>query len=151
MMSVDLDRALTQPIVPILADVERGRLRAYARAIGESDPIYTDLVAARAAGFPDLPVPPTFFFTLELEADDPLGYLTDLDIDLRTVLHGEQSFTYHRPVHAGDVIRCERRISAAIAKTPTMDILTKSTTFLRGDEVVAEGETVIIVRTEEQG
>ncbi len=40
--------------------MERGRLRMFAAAIGETDPIYTDVEAARAAGHPDLPVPPTF-------------------------------------------------------------------------------------------
>src|SRR5213076_1850421 len=42
-------------------DVEKGRLRFFAKAIGESDPVYTDESAARDAGHPTLPVPPTFF------------------------------------------------------------------------------------------
>lgn len=148
-MPIDHHRALTQPIPPIVTRIERGRLRAFARTIGETDPVYTDVEAAQAAGLPDLRVPPTFFFTLELEADPPLGYITDLGIDMRAVLHGEQSFTYHHEVHAGDEIRCIRRISSAVTKSPSMDILTKTTTFFRGDELVAEGETVIIVRAEE--
>jgi hypothetical protein len=44
-----------------------GRLRFFAKAIGQTDPVYTDDAAARAAGHPDLPVPPTFLFCLEME------------------------------------------------------------------------------------
>ncbi|HEY9265413.1 MAG TPA: MaoC family dehydratase N-terminal domain-containing protein, partial [Mycobacterium sp.] len=51
--------------------VDRARLRFFAKAIGETDPVYTDVDAARAAGHPDLPVPPTFLFSIELEASDP--------------------------------------------------------------------------------
>ena len=53
-------------------DVERGRLRFFAKAIGETDPVYTDVEAARAAGHPDLPVPPTFLFGLELDERGPV-------------------------------------------------------------------------------
>ena len=47
--------------------IERGRLRLFAKAIGETDPVYTDVEAAKAAGYPDLPAPPTFIFGIELE------------------------------------------------------------------------------------
>ena len=46
----------------------RGRLRFFAKAIGETDPVYTDDAAARDAGYPDLPAPPTFLFAAELDA-----------------------------------------------------------------------------------
>ena len=40
--------------------IERSRLQFFAKAIGETDPVYTDVAAARAAGYADLPAPPTF-------------------------------------------------------------------------------------------
>jgi acyl dehydratase len=144
-MAVDLARALARPIAPVVALVERGRLRAFARATGDTDPLHYDVEAARAAGHPDVLVPPTFFFSLELEADPPLGWLTDLGVDLRGVLHGEQSFVHHHDVHAGEEIECRRRVSDAYAKTPTRDFLVKHTDFLRGGELVAEAEAVVIV------
>ena len=50
---------------------KRGRLRFFAKAIGETDPVYIDEAAARDAGHPGLPVPPTFLFCLEMESPDP--------------------------------------------------------------------------------
>mgnify|MGYP006188918339 FL=1 len=51
-------------------EVEKGRLRFFAKAIGETDPIYTDEAAAREAGHRSLPVPPSFLTCLEAEGRD---------------------------------------------------------------------------------
>ncbi len=86
------------------AEVEKGRLRLFAKAIGETDPIYFDEQAARAAGHASLPVPPTFFFCLEMERADPYDWFHELGMPLGQVLHGEQSFTYHRTAYAGETL-----------------------------------------------
>ena len=86
------------------AEVEKGRLRLFAKAIGETDPIYFDEQAARAAGHASLPVPPTFFFCLEMERADPYDWFHELGMPLGRVLHGEQSFTYHRTAYAGEIL-----------------------------------------------
>lgn len=96
---------------PYSVDVESGRLRFFAKAIGETDPVYTDAEAARAAGYEALPVPPTFLFCLEMEQPDPFAWLAEIGADLARVLHGEQSFTYHRPVCAGDRVTFETCIT----------------------------------------
>ena len=90
--------------------VEKGRLRFFAKATGQTDPVYTDEAAAQAAGHPGLPVPPTFFFCLEMESPDPAAIRNLLGLDYRRVLHGEQGFTYHRMAYAGDVLTYEQRI-----------------------------------------
>lgn len=95
---------------PFTADVERGRLRFFAKAIGETDPLYSEEAAARAAGHPDLPVPPTFLFCLEMDRPDPYGWFDALGIPLPKVLHGEQAFRYHRLAHAGDRLRFESTV-----------------------------------------
>jgi acyl dehydratase len=101
---------------PFTTDVERGRLRFFAKAIGETDPVYTDEAAARAAGHPDLPVPPTFLFCLEMDRPAPYGWFDELGIELPKVLHGEQQFTYHRMAHAGDRLRFESTVVDIYAK-----------------------------------
>ncbi|HUF96805.1 MAG TPA: MaoC family dehydratase N-terminal domain-containing protein [Ilumatobacter sp.] len=90
--------------------ITRSRLRLFAKATGQTDPIFVDVAAARAAGHPDLPAPPTFYFSVDLEAPDPFEWLLEAGVDLGAVLHGEQSFTYHRVAHAGDELRTSSTI-----------------------------------------
>ena len=85
-------------------DVERSRLRFFAKATGQNDPAYTDEAAARAAGHPALPVPPTFLFCLEMDAPDPGALRRQMGIDIALILHGEQRFAYTRPLLAGDTV-----------------------------------------------
>jgi len=89
---------------PFAVEVEKGRLRLFAKAIGETDPVYVDEAAARAAGHRSLPVPPTFLFCLEMERPDPYDWFRELDIPLGQVLHAEQHFRYQRIACAGDVL-----------------------------------------------
>ncbi|MBB1592980.1 MaoC family dehydratase N-terminal domain-containing protein [Achromobacter sp. UMC46] len=96
--------------------VEAGRLRFFAKATGQDDPVYADEAAARAAGHPALPVPPTFFFCLEMDSPNPAAMRDLLGIDIGRVLHGEQGFTYHAMAHAGDVLCFEPRITDIYAK-----------------------------------
>ena len=101
---------------PFSADVEKGRLKFFAKAIGQTDPVYTDEAEAKRAGHPALPVPPTFLFCLEMESPNP-GALRDLlDFPVPKVLHGEQRFTYHAMAFAGDTLTFEQRIADIYAK-----------------------------------
>jgi acyl dehydratase len=90
---------------PRVIEVEKGQLRFFAKATGETNRIYWDEAAAAAAGHRALPAPPTFAFSLMLGAPPKRGtILGDMGIDMRRVLHGEQTFTHHRPIYAGDHI-----------------------------------------------
>ncbi|WP_017761220.1 MaoC family dehydratase N-terminal domain-containing protein [Pseudacidovorax intermedius] len=95
---------------PFEVDVEPGRLRFFAKATGQTDPVYAEEAAARAAGHPGLPVPPTFLFCLEMESPDPAAIRNLLGLDYRRLLHGEQGFAYHRLAHACDRLRFAQRI-----------------------------------------
>jgi len=91
-------------------DVEKGRLRFFAKAIGETDPVYTDEAAARDAGHPTLPVPPTFFMCLNSEIGNLVELLALLQMDLGRILHAEQAFDYHRMAYAGDALTFETKV-----------------------------------------
>ena len=91
-------------------DVEKGRLRFFAKATGETNPVYTDESAARDAGYPGLPVPPTFLFCLNSEVGDPIESMKLLQLDIGRVLHAGQSFEYHRPAYAGDTLSFETKV-----------------------------------------
>jgi len=128
--------------------VDASRLQFFAKAIGETDPVYVDRAAAQAAGHSDLPVPPTFLFGIELEQPDPFAWLADLGVDLRRVLHGEQSFTYHSVAHAGDTLTSAPRIKDVYSKKGgELDFVVKESTVTRADgSLVAEATTVIVVQ-----
>lgn len=133
---------------PSVLDVERGRLAFFAKAIGETDPIYSDEAAARAAGYPDLPAPPTFLFAAELDSGALNCLLSDLGVSIGRILHGEQSFRYRRMVHAGERITVRSRISDVYAKkNGALEFIVKDSVASDGNgETVAELRSVIVVR-----
>ncbi len=115
--------------------VDAGRLRFFAKAIGDT---VDD----------DLRVPPTFLFSIELENPNAFGWVEQLGIDMRFVLHGEQSFTYHSPAHAGDVLTATPRITDIYSKKGgALEFIVKETAVTRADgSLVADLKTVIVVR-----
>lgn len=128
--------------------VERGRVRMFARAIGERGSVHDDLDVARGAGHPDLVVPPTFFFTVEVEDPDGFAFLADVGVRPdETVLHGEQRFEYRSPVHAGDVLEVVPRLGEVRSKKGgALLVVERRTSFLRGRDEVAVGTTVLVVQ-----
>jgi N-terminal half of MaoC dehydratase len=109
-MPIDRQRFLGYELPPHMQDVDTWRLRFFATAIGETDSVYTDLAAARAAGHSALPLPPTFIFCMEQGRADGYRLIQDMGIDISRVLHGEQHFEYHRPVHVGDTLTFKTKI-----------------------------------------
>jgi len=103
-------RNIGTALTPFEVTVDAGRLGNFARATGQTDPVYYDEVVARAKGYPSLPVPPTFFFCLEMDGPDPMAVYERLGVDYARVLHGEQHFDYHRLVFAGETLHFKPRI-----------------------------------------
>ncbi len=97
--------AVGRRLAPVTAHVEPGRLRFFRETLGESNPVYNDAAAAKAAGYAATPVPPTYLFCLEMmDAEQAFEFLTVLGADLAQVLHGEQRFAYKAPVMVGDTL-----------------------------------------------
>lgn len=137
---------------PHTVEVERGRLRLFAKAVGEERPVYTDVEAARAAGHPDLPVPPTFLFCLDMERPDPFAFLASIGVDLRRVLHGEQAFSYDRLAYAGDRLTFASRVTDVYdRKGGALEFLVSETDVTRDGEAIGRLTTTTIVRNPEAG
>ncbi|GAA4385003.1 MaoC family dehydratase N-terminal domain-containing protein [Tsukamurella soli] len=146
---MSLDRAaIGREFAPVSLLVTRSRLRDFAEATGQLDPVYTDVDAAKRAGHRDLPVPPTFLFGIELEAPNPFAFLADLGVDLRTVLHGEQQFDYHRMCYAGDELTATSRITDIYEKKGgLLEFIVKETTVIDQDGArIAEMRSVTVVQ-----
>ena len=128
--------------------IERSRLQFFARSIGETDPVYTDTAAARDAGYPDLPAPPTFLFAAELDSGAAFTLIEDLQIPIAKLLHGEQSFTYHRPACAGDTVTVRSTISDIYdKKNGALEFVVKTWRAVnQRNELVAEMRSVLVCR-----
>src|SRR3954447_3821190 len=118
-------------------EVGRGKIRGFADAIGDPNPIYRDPAAARALGYPDVIAPPTFPVVLSLPASSVVVRDPELGADYSRLVHGEQRFVYQRPIRAGDVLQV-RSILEAIRSTGGNDILTS-----RGEVFTGDGELVV--------
>lgn len=131
-----------------IVDVEKGQVAFFARCIGETDPIYFNEDAAQAQGYPAIPVPPTFGFSLKLLAPaDDLDWPV-LGVDIDRVLHGEEHFIYHGPIFVGDRLRMKTTISDIYEKKDgALEFVVQDTVARnQNDVIVLESRTVAVVR-----
>ena len=135
-------------LTPFSVDVEKGRLRFFAKATGQDDPIYRDDAAAKQAGHPSLPVPPTFLFCLEMDGPKPTEARDLLQMDLGKLLHGEQSFVYHAMAYAGDRLSYAGRIVDIYdKKNGALEfVVIESTVTNQHNALVAELRKVTVIR-----
>ena len=99
-MNPDLVGREFPPTAPYL--VGREKVREFARAVFADDPQHVDPSAARALGYADVVAPPTFAMVVQDLTLQQLLAEPDSGIELSRVLHGEQRFSYSRPIVAGD-------------------------------------------------
>jgi acyl dehydratase len=139
-----LGHELPASVLPI----ERSRLQFFAKATGETNPVYTDKAAANDAGYPDLPAPPTFLFAAELDSGASYQLLENLQIPIAKLLHGEQSFTYHRPACVGDTVTVRSTLTDIYdKKNGALEFVVKTSRATnQQDELVAELRTVLVCR-----
>jgi acyl dehydratase len=129
-------------------DIEAGQLKFFAKATGETNPIYFDCEAARAAGHPDIPAPPTFLFCLNSLAPPGVSILQTLGISQGQLLHGEQSFTNERMMYVGDCISLTGRIADLYEKKggELGFIVLDTDSTNQNHERVATSRNVLVVR-----
>jgi acyl dehydratase len=89
---------------PFEYEVGREKVREYARAVAETNPLYLDPDAARAAGFANVVAPPMFCVVYSAPAMAPAVLDPDLEINLAMMVHGSQEFEWFEPVVAGDTV-----------------------------------------------
>jgi acyl dehydratase len=118
-------------------EVGREKIREFADAIGDHNPAYRDVDAARALGYPDVIAPPTFPVVLSMRAGAQVVGDPELGLDYSRVVHGEQRFVYVRPVRAGDRLTVTVTVEN-IRTAGGNDLLTT-----RGDISTVDGEPVL--------
>ncbi|WP_432143866.1 FAS1-like dehydratase domain-containing protein [Streptomyces sp. bgisy084] len=93
-------------------EVGREKIREFAEAIGDPNPVYTDAEAAKALGYSDVIAPPTFVFAITFKAAGQVIEDPQLGLDYSRVVHGDQKFAYTRPVRSGDRLSVTSTIEA---------------------------------------
>ncbi|MCC5578173.1 MULTISPECIES: MaoC family dehydratase N-terminal domain-containing protein [Microtetraspora] len=121
---------------PVPYEVSRVKIKEFAAAIGDANPIYSDREAAAAAGHPDVVAPPTFPIVFSLAGAGEALSDPGLGLNFAMVVHGEQRFEYQRPIYAGDELICTSTITE-IRSVGRNEFLT-----VRSDVSTIEGEPV---------
>ncbi|MFE5997965.1 MaoC family dehydratase N-terminal domain-containing protein [Streptomyces sp. NPDC056454] len=130
----------TYPPTPAY-EVGREKIREFAEAVGDTHPAYVDAEAARALGHPDVIAPPTFVFSITYRAAGEVVQDPQLGLDYSRVVHGDQKFSYVRPVRARDRLTVTSTIETikSLAGNDIVDI--------RGDVHDEAGELVVTALT----
>jgi acyl dehydratase len=98
-------------------EVGREKIREYANAVGETNPIHHDPEAARQAGFRGVVAPPMFCVVYSAPAVGPAVLDPELGINLAAMVHGSQVFEWREPVCAGYLITTEARLADVRERT----------------------------------
>ena len=122
----------------------REQIRQFATAIGDDNPQYHDIAAARAAGHGDLVAPPTFVIAVIARAQEALFFDPELGLDFSRVVHGDERFVHARPVVAGDELNCTVHVDSirTVAGNDIIGIRTE-VTDVTGDAVSTAYGTLV--------
>jgi acyl dehydratase len=135
----------TYPASPVY-QVSRAKIREFAEAIGDDNPLYLDPVAARAAGYSDVITPPTFLTIINLAAINIVIEDPELGLDYGRMVHGDQGFTYHRQVRAGDELRVIVHIDDIMYRAGNDFINLRADIWDSQDKIVVVTRAQLVVR-----
>jgi acyl dehydratase len=91
-------------------EVGKEKIKEYAWAVGESNPVYFEREQAKAAGFRDIPAPPMFAVVYSAGAVGPAVLDPEVGINFAMMVHGGQEFVWGEPVVVGDTISTETTV-----------------------------------------
>lgn len=144
-----LEQKIGMQIASFTYVIERGKIKEFVQAIGDNNSIYYDLKEALKQGYNDIPIPPTFPTCIEMWAGANFDELIEqLELNPLHVLHGEQSYQYHKDVCAGDTIY-GKTIVKHIERKKNMTFVTLQTDYFNeNDDLVLTATSTILERQE---
>lgn len=129
-------------------DVERGKIREFCQAIGETNPIYFDVEAAKKAGYEDVPAPPTYATVIQFWGYPKIWQdMENMGVDTSRILHLKEKYTYLKPIYPGRVSSQGECINVTVGKMDTMTF--KTTVKNAKGEAIVEQEMSIFIRKPE--
>ena len=132
-------------------EVSRVKIADFADAIGEQSELCRNREAAIKAGYPDVIAPPTFAIVISMASSGEVNADPELGLDYSMVVHSDQSFSYSRPLHAGDVVVATTTVDS-IKSVGSMSMLITSTEIVTVDgEHVCTARSTLVERGAERG
>ena len=150
-MPITINKSIVgKEYAPYAVTVERVKIKEFARAIGDLNPLYLDDRIGAASPWGDIIAPPTFAITLKDETADTAAFLAELGTEISRILHGEQEFEYFRPLMPGERYLCRTKVVDIYEKTgksgPMAFAVRETSISDRANEVVALVRQVTVVR-----
>lgn len=144
MVNPDIEGRSYPPTAPY--SVGREKVREFARAVKSEAPIHHDPAAATAAGYTDVVAPPTFAVVVQEQTLAQLLADEEAGVDFSRVVHGDQRFSYTRPIVAGDVLTATLTV-AAVKQLGGHSMVTASSEIVdAAGEHVATAISTLVVR-----
>ena len=129
--------------------VGREHLRDFAAAVGATHPAHHDVAVARALGYPDVVAAPTFAVVVAQRAEAQLITDPEAGIDFSRVVHADERFTHHRPIHAGDHLVTVLHVDAITERAGLAMVTTRCEISAEDGAPVATVTSTLAVRGEE--
>ena len=139
-------KAVGKTYMPFEYEVGREKIREYANAVGDLDPVYHDRDAARAAGFRDVVAPPMFAVVYSAGAMGPAILDPEVGLDLFRMVHGGQEFAWQEPVCAGDTVTTTATVKDIFEKDGKGFYVFESVSTNQDGQEVVRGTWTNIVR-----
>lgn len=146
-MAVNAD-AIGKSYPAVIYAVGREKIKEYARAVGETNPLYLDVDAARDAGYADVVAPPMFAVVYSSPAVSPAMVDPKLGINFARVVHGAQDLEWGPLVIAGDEITTSTTVKDLSERGGMSFYVFEAASDNQRGERVCTGTWTIIVRGE---
>ena len=131
---------------PVSYLVGREKIREYAVAVGEANPLHHDLEAARAAGFADLVAPPMFAVVYAARAVGQALFDPDVGLDYALLVHLSQDFEWGPLVIAGDEIATSTTVEQITERAGRAFYVFQTVSANQRGDCVCTGKWTEIVR-----
>jgi acyl dehydratase len=138
--------AIGKTYEPMTYAVGREKIREYAAAVGETNPLHHDLEAARAAGYADVVAPPMFAVVYAGRSVAPAVFDPEVGINFAMMVHGAQEFRWGRVVVAGDEITTTASVKDISDRGGMAFYVFESVSVNQAGETVCTGTWTNIVR-----
>jgi len=127
------------------SEVGREKIREFADAVNDPNPVYRSRAAAQELGYDDVIAPPTFAIVVTMRAGHVVTSDPELGIDYSRVVHGEQRFEHTRPIKAGDLLQAVVTVESVRAAAGNDLVTTRSdVTTVAGEHVVTAFSTLVV-------